>query len=290
MTNRWIGGILLLWLFTASLVAQADSPVWKVSRDGGHLYLGGTIHVLGKADYPLPEAFGRAYNDADIVILEADVSTLESPAYQQKILREGTYSGDSDITDDLSGETLERLESYLQQRGIPAAPLYRLRPGILSLTLTVIELQRLGFTETGVDEYYETQAMNDGKDLAYLESADDQVRFLLDMGKGQEDELVRHTLAEMEKLPRYMDHLKTAWREGDIGQLEAVGLDTWIDRFPDVYQALLVDRNHNWLPQIERMLETGDTEMVLFGALHLVGDDGILTLLEDRGYELERLN
>lgn len=161
---------------------------------------------------------------------------------------------------------------------------------MLSITLTVMELHQLGFTEAGVDDYFRSRALDDGKNLAYLESAGDQIEFLLNMGKGQEDELIQHTISEMEQLPRLMDDLKSAWRHGDLGQLEAVGVDTWADQFPDLYDTLLVDRNHNWLPQIERMLSNDDTELVLFGALHLVGDDGLLALLKSRGYDLDRLH
>lgn len=290
MNKKIIGTFLLLWLLTASLAVQAESPVWKVSKDGDYLYLGGTIHLLGKSDYPLPNAFGRAYDDADTVVLETDIGALEAPEYQQEILRKGTYTNGNSVLDELSPDTIALLKGYLQDRGMPATPLFRLKPGMLSITLTVMELHRLGFTEAGVDDHFRSRALDDGKDLAYLESAGDQIEFLLNMGKGQEDELIHHTISEMELLPRLMDELKRAWRAGDTRALETIGVDTWAGQFPDLYDTLLVDRNHNWLPQIERMLANDDTELVLFGALHLVGDDGILALLEARGYDLERLN
>ncbi len=83
--------------------------------------------------------------------------------------------------------------------------------------------------------------------------------------------------------------MKAAWRSGNNAQLKKVALDTWIDRFPEIYHSLLIERNNNWIPQIEKMLRTKEVEFVLFGALHLVGDDGILAQLKARGYKIENL-
>lgn len=290
MKYHWIGRLVLLLLCLAPVASHADTSVWKVSRDGNHLYLGGTIHILGKSDFPLPRAYHSAYNDADMVVLETDMAVVRAPEYQRKILLETTYSGDGSIIQDLSHDTVALLRNHLEQRGIPPASLFRFKAGMLSVTLTVLELQTMGFTEAGVDEYFWRQALEDGKDLGYLESADEQIEFLVNMGKGHEDELIRQSIMEMKRLPQYMNALREGWRQGDLEQLETVGLDTWVDQFPELYDTLLVDRNRNWIPEIERLMATEDVELVLFGALHMVGEEGILALLKDRGYRIEQLD
>jgi uncharacterized protein YbaP (TraB family) len=61
--------------------------------------------------------------------------------------------------------------------------------------------------------------------------------------------------------------------------------------YPDLYQSINVDRNHAWLPQVQAMLddEASDETMVVVGALHLLGDDGLVQLLRKKGYRVERL-
>lgn len=280
--------VLLCCLVTLS--AQAETSVWKVAKGDDYLYIGGTIHLLSKADFPLPEGFSTAYQDSDMVVLETDMAALQSTDYQRRILEETSYSGGDSIIGHLSDDTIRSLKAYLDERGIPAAPMFRLKPGMLSMTLSVVEIQRLGLTEAGVDHYFHRQALNDGKTLRYLESPDEQIRFLVDMGKGQEDEIIRHTLLEMKELPHYLDAMRSAWRSGDMEKLETAGLDTWSNEFPEVYATLVTDRNRNWVPEIERLLQTSDTELVLFGALHLVGKEGVLALLKDRGYQVEQLD
>ncbi|MGB0867253.1 MAG: TraB/GumN family protein, partial [Granulosicoccaceae bacterium] len=83
MTLRVIAALGLL--LSASL-AQADGPVWKVSSGDRVLYLGGTIHVLGKADYPLPSAFEHAYDKAATIVFETDLRQLQNPAFQRDML------------------------------------------------------------------------------------------------------------------------------------------------------------------------------------------------------------
>ena len=290
MSNQRTGGVILLLLCMMPVLASAESSVWKISKGDDYLYLGGTIHILSKADFPLPDEFNQAYQDADTVVLEADVSTANSLEVQRRVLMETTYSGDGSVIQDLSADTVQMLKDHLETRGIPPSSLFRFKPGMLSITLTVLELQQLGFTEAGVDQHFLDRARNDGKSLGYLESADDQIDFLINMGKGHGDALMRHTLLEMEKLPRYMDDLRAGWRQGDLSRLEANGLDSWVSQFPQIYDTLLVDRNRNWIPEIERLMGTDEIELVLFGALHLVGEDGVLAMLENRGYRIDQLD
>lgn len=279
--------VFLLFSVIASSSAYAQSPVWKISKNGNHLFLGGTIHLLTQADYPLPSAFEEAYKDARILVLETDLQKYTAPEFQQKILKETMYSGGDDITEVLQPETIEALKAHLQSRGIPVEPMLKFKPGMLSITLSMIELQRLGLVGTGVDQFYSLRAINESKEMRYLETVDEQLEFLVNMGVGNENELIRYTLNDIEHLPKFLGSMKDAWRSGDNAHMQKVAMDPWIDRFPQMYQLLIVDRNTDWVPQIEAMLQTEEIELILFGSLHLVGEDGILAQLEARGYTIE---
>ncbi len=71
--------------------------------------------------------------------------------------------------------------------------------------------------------------------------------------------------------------------------LSEIGIAPFRNEFPAIHQALLVDRNNAWMPQIEAMLKTSEVEFVLVGALHLAGDDGLLSQLSARGYKVRKL-
>lgn len=279
--------VLLLWCGICNAQAYAKSPVWKISKDGNYLFLGGTMHLLTKSDYPLPKAFEEAYNGSMILVLEADLQKMGSPEFQKVLSQNALYFGDEDITQFLKPDTVLDLKKYLDERGVDIQSISKFKPGMLSVTLTMIELQRLGLVGTGVDEFFSMRALNDSKEIQYLETVYEQLEFLSKMGEGDEDEMIEYTLNDMEQLPGIIGSIKSAWRNGDNSQLQEIALKPWADRFPEVYDLLLVERNNKWVPEIEKMLATRDVEFILFGALHLAGEQGILAQLQARGYTVE---
>jgi uncharacterized protein YbaP (TraB family) len=161
---------------------------------------------------------------------------------------------------------------------------------MLAVTLTMVELQCLGMGGTGVDLFYQAQALNDHKRLGQLEAVEEQIGFLATLGEGYENELISYTLRDIKDLPRTMQLIKAAWRQGDMRRLEELALAQLKQEFPPLYQTLIVKRNKAWMPRIEAMLKTGEVEFVLVGALHLVGDDGLLAQLAARGYQVQKLD
>lgn len=283
----------VLALFICCLVFSsagfAKSPVWKISKNGQHLFIGGTIHLLTESDYPLPVEFDKAYASSMLLVLEADLQKVASPEFQQVLLQSAVYPGDQTIQQFLKPGTLKTLETYLASRGIPMEAIVKFKPGILSVTLTVMELQRLGLMGTGVDEFYNSKALNGQREIRHLETVQDQLDFISKMGDGNEDAFIEYTLNDLENLPNLFESMKNAWRAGDMVRLGEVALDPWKDRFPKIYDSLLVKRNNNWIPQIVAMLETKEIEFVLFGVLHMVGEHGILKQLEALGYRIENM-
>ena len=152
------------------------------------------------------------------------------------------------------------------------------------------ELQRLGLYGAGVDQYFGDQAKKDNRPLAALESVEQQIEFIASMGEGREDEFVAYSLEQMEDLPGMMSDLKQAWRRGDESALDKLALVQLRTDFPDTYRTLIVDRNLRWRDQVASMLESPETEMVLVGAAHLVGELGLPALLAADGYTVSRQN
>jgi uncharacterized protein YbaP (TraB family) len=56
-----------------------------------------------------------------------------------------------------------------------------------------------------------------------------------------------------------------------------------------MYQRLLVERNKNWMPKIEALFTRRGRALVVVGAAHLVGPDGLLAMLKAKGYTVEQL-
>ena len=147
----------------------------------------------------------------------------------------------------------------------------------------------MGLTQQGVDAYYFAKAGQDNKSRSWLETPDQQLSFLAKMGEGKEDELINYTLRDMKRMPTLLKGLLDAWRSGDMQAMAELSISEFKQDYPDIYKTILLERNQNWLPEIEKMLTTKEREFVLVGALHLAGEDSVLKALTDKGYKVEKL-
>lgn len=269
---------------------QADSSVWRVSSGSNVLYLGGTVHLLRPSDYPLPTEYEDAYLDSDELYFETDITAMTTDLnIQVQMLQRLTYQDDRTLRTVLSTEAYDALNAYAMSTGLPLMMLEKMKPGLLISTLQVLEFQKLGFTPQGVDAFFNSRAMGDGKNTGALESIEEQIGFIAAMGEGNESEFVLLSIADLEDTEQMMAQMISAWRSGNARQLKELFVDDMRDQAPEVYDSLLRQRNLKWMPQIEAMLRDNDKEFVLVGAAHLVGEDGLLEMLQARGYDVSQL-
>lgn len=268
--------------------AYAETSVWEVSNGNQRLFIGGTIHILGKNDYPLPNAYEQAYQQSDHLVFETDIGQVNTSEFTTRLQQLLTYSDGNSLKNTLQPGTYRQLEQYCEQAGIPIMLLHPLKPPLVSMMLTVLELKKIGIDHMGVDHYFNMKAKQDGKAITRLESIEQQLQFLSNMAIGHEDELILSTIEENRQLSSLMQSMMRAWREGNQAMLEDTFIKPMKKDFPSVYNQLLVQRNNNWHPEIERLLGTPEIEFVLVGTLHLVGDDGLIRLLQNRGYQVKQ--
>ncbi len=280
---------ICLILFITSLTCHAKTSLWKVQYKGNTSYLGGTIHLLKQTDYPLPKEYEQAYHASETLVLETDISKLSEAEFQLTMMNKLNYSAGKTLSTSLKKDTLKQLKHYLKQKQLPFGHFEQFKPALVSLSLQSLEMAKLGMTQSGVDAYYHRKALQDKRKIHYLESPEQQIDFIANMGKGKEDEMILQTINEMKELPKLLATLKQAWRQGEPDKLHEYATKDWQADFPETYQQILIQRNQNWLPHIEAMLKTPTTELVLVGALHLSGEQGILKTLEKKGYTIKQL-
>ena len=281
--------LLLPLLLLLVLPAHAQSPVWKVEKDARLMFIGGTMHVLTARDYPLPSAFETAYQQSARLVFETDMAKMETPQFQQYILAELSYSDGRNLQQVLSTDTYRSVSEFFTARGVPMASVDNFKPGMVATMMTMVELQRLGLVGVGVDSYFNQRADREQKAKGKLETVEQQISFIAGMGAGREDEMLAYNLADLKSLPTVWQSMNEAWRSGDMRAREERAATPLRDDCPESYQALLVNRNNAWMPQIEVMSKTSEVEFVLVGALHLVGSDGLLAMLSSRGYKITQL-
>lgn len=282
--------ILLLSLSLASTsTLPAQTSVWKATKGDRYLYLGGTCHILRPSDLPLPAEFEQAYAGSSKVVFETDLARAQSAEMQKIVAERGMFAGGDSLEKALGPEAWQAVQDYCAGRGIPPAQVNRMRPWFFLVLITVMEFQKRGVTQEGVDLRYFKKAKADGKSLGELETFESHVEFLTGMAGAQPARAVRQTLADLAELDERIGEILAGWRKGDLEGLDRTMLAEMRADYPDVYRALIVQRNENWLPIIEELAATPEVEFVLAGVGHMAGDDGLLASLRKRGYTIEQV-
>jgi len=287
--------VLVLSFFIAVHIyvpqAVAHSLVWKVSKGNTYFYLGGTLHVLAAEDYPLPSEYNVAYTDADIIVFETDLVLAASPQFQNKMMQYMTYHDERTLSHELTAQVYQQLIQFMTTRGIDSSHFTRFKPWAVALTLTLMEYQRLGMMgEIGIDMHFYQRALQDKKITSSLETTDEQFNAMLAMSSIEPNQAITSTLHDIEQLPVLIKSMKAAWRSGDLNALldSSLIVKMKLDA-PDMYQTLVVERNNNWMRVLPLLVHREGIEFVMVGAMHLVGEEGLLYLLQQQGFKVEPL-
>ena len=282
--------VVFVCVFLLSLSqAQADTSVWSVRSGDNVIYLGGTVHLLRPGDYPLPDEFEEAYQASSELYFETDIASMSDLSVQAQMLQQLTYGDDKSLSTVLSDEAYSALSAYTATAGLPIAMLDKFKPGLLISTLQILVFQSMGFTPQGVDAFFHTRAIGDGKAEGQLETVQEQIGFIEAMGEGNESEFILLSLKDLAETGDVLEGMIGAWRSGDTEGLSELFVEDMKVEAPALYDSLLLQRNLKWVPQIDSMLQDADTEFVLVGAAHIVGENGLLDLLSQKGYEINQL-
>ena len=133
------------------------------------------------------------------------------------------------------------------------------------------------------------KAARDGKPIEGFETIEEQLQFLDDMSLEAQREMLLSTLEDSARLGDLMDELIDAWRHGDLDFLEQGILDELAEH-EELNKALVTDRNARWVKKIEALLDDEDDYLIIVGALHLVGREGVPILLDRNGHDIHQLS
>jgi len=263
--------------------------LWHVQGKKSAVYLLGSMHFLKKEFYPLAKPIEEAYQNSQIVMFEADLAEIQTPAVQSKLSKAGQYAAGETLKQNISSKTYAELQTYLKEAVGSGTAFDSLRPWMASVALSEIELQRLGFNpEHGVDNYFFRRAKQDKKEIRGLETVDFQLSLFTGLSKEDQEEMLRQSLEDVVASRKILTEMTGAWQRGDTKKLEKFLLESVAD-YPEVHKKLLLDRNKQWIAKIERLLDSGRNAFVVVGAAHLIGKESVVDLLGKKGFKVRQM-
>lgn len=282
--TRGLAGLLLL-AFASLSHARGETSVWTVKGKSNTVYFAGSVHALPKEHAHFPEQLERAYEAAKVVMLEVDLDDMDPLEAVQFITVNGTLPSEKSLQDVVGEKDYARVSRLAGSLGIPEMAITKLEPWAAALVLTQFALAKTGFdSNLGIDMQITERAKNDGKPVEGLETVIDQLSVFDARSFPEQTRFLLDSTDDAEHLGDDLSKLINAWRTGDLRALEKEFAKERA-KSPALYDALLVTRNHQWMPKLEALLNGDQDYLVVVGTLHYVGKDGLLELLKKRGFE-----
>jgi hypothetical protein len=261
------------------------------------MYMMGSMHALRDECYPLPDYVTEAYEQADVLAVECDITDLTASfTAGLKQMENMNYSDGTTLHDHLTEEQYANIESYMSAHGDKLSlydeyQLWYLSQVLESMAMEDAELD----SSKGFDVHMLNAAHDDGKEIYEVESID----FQMDLLVGISEDIYRVLLEayseeNMEEITEQYEMLYEAWRTGDSSKIEELNASEEDELtseekalYEEYNQTLLYDRNIGMAEKAEELMSDGKNVFYVVGASHFVGDGGIIDLLTKDGYTCE---
>jgi len=275
-------------LCLVSGAAQAAPALWVVKTDSATVYLFGTVHVVKDGTNWQAPAIAKAFADAQDLWLE---ETDDDAATVQPLIAELGIDREHPLSTKVSATEVAAIDAAAKSAGFPGeSALEPMRPWLAAVTLAVVPIIKAGYDPNqGVDKVLKSEAEAQHKRIHAFETLAQQLHFFADLPPPVEVQFLQSTLDDVAEGPQKVDELVAAWSSGDTAALAKEFSDLEQPKYHDIYQALIVQRNHAWADEIANRLKTDKgVTFIAVGAGHFTGPDALQLLLEQRGLHVER--
>ncbi|MCW8919175.1 MAG: TraB/GumN family protein [Gammaproteobacteria bacterium] len=275
--------LLLLWsLLVSAAVAGEQGRLWQISGKGAEGYLFGTMHSEDPRVTRLPLQVEQRFAAANTLVLEVllDERNEMAAAVQMRLPAQSSLT-------QLVGEAMAaEVKEAMRTRGVPPEASERLQLWATALTLS-LPAQRSG---QYLDKLLYQRAVAQGKKRKPLESVNEQLAIFTAFTLEEQRLMLRNVLASYQHYPALFEQMTEAYLAGDLDLLMQLGEENPMSDDPVLQQRLkarlLTQRNRRMAERMEPLL-TQPGLFIAIGALHLPGDDGVIALLRQRGYQLQ---
>ena len=273
--------------FARPVPAAAKTMLFRVRapKGGATVYLLGSIHLLPESSR-LPAVVDSAFAKAGVVAFETSLDSVQMRG--PELLARAQYQNGATLRSSLSPAGAAKADSLLKTYGLSLDRFNQFKPWFVSFVMTELVLGKANFkAENGVDMQLHARAKRANKPVVGLEGVDFQLGLFDSLSPADQERMLVESDPPDSSVKRLMV-IRDAWAAGDAPKLDS------LVNFDATYSAssiaiLITNRNKNWIPKIEQMLKGKSDALVVVGAAHLVGKEGVVELLKAKGYVVEQM-
>jgi uncharacterized protein YbaP (TraB family) len=267
--------------------AHGQPLIWTVRGSRGSVVLFGSVHILPRGLDWRPAALDEALSRAGDIWFELPINQATSQAAVRMIVRRGSLPAGDTLWRRLTDQERARIEAAARAVGVPIETLGAMRPWLADLTLSQAADARLGaLAVDGVETRLQNDAPPGARRHAF-ETARQQVELLAAGSPAEQLASLDETAREVTDDPDIYSRSVGEWMAGDLDGLRRDDLDIQKSVAPAAYRRLVVERNLRWARTIAGLARGPGVTVVVVGAGHLIGPDGLPALLRARGLAVD---
>ena len=284
-----IGLFTLLCICPAGGSDLARTSVWKVTSGDKTLYLAGSVHALRGVDYPLPAAYEQAFQASSTLAFETEVGK-GSPVM---LLGKAAFLPSSTtLRDHLDPRVYDYIKKVIANvhagSATPEKNIEHLKPWALAWMVHNPSSVDGVSGSNGVESYMAHKATLAHKPMVGMVPLAEHVAVFSGMSDADSQAYLLYTFIALNQRDQNYLRVVNDWKQGNIDDVDRLTQEEFRD-LPGLKRRILTDRNHRWLPEIVRWLQSGKTYLVVAGTAHMAGSEGLPALLRAQGFQVEQL-
>ena len=310
LTSVFICIGILICVFSACGVLQSEyrPALWQVvGPNGEEMYIMGSIHIGEESMYPFDQRIDSAFEKCDSLAVEYDIVSADERAENwtdgERImyLSQYTYKDGDNIRNHLSKETYNEAKAYLVQKGVYTEQMDLFVPAFWQSIVNSLIVEDSGYnTEMGVDRVLIKLAREVGKQVLEIESEQSQLEMTLSFQDIVYDDSISEMIESKDSVSMQYAYMIDLWKRGRDDLIDRMTNDltflysgsddeAYAKAYEEYNDKMITERNINMADVADGYMKDGKKVFFVVGAAHVCGDGGIIDLLEEKGYTVNRM-
>jgi hypothetical protein len=265
--------------------------MWQIKSGKNIAYVLGSLHAVTRNFYPFPEEIDDAFEKSDKLLVEVDMTKPRSAAGETPGVSGSAIFENEDDTlwKHLDEKTAERLKIFLVGNNTRPERFEIMKP-----VYVAFEIDKMASAKSptqsqitfGIDLYFMIRAMGK-KQIVELESYNSQQQILYNQPVDVQARYLKATLDRVETKRDYFAEMLEHWLEGDAEQLDRIFSEIHSEP-AEMQRPFREGRNPKMAEAVENCLKNGERCFMIVGAAHVVGKEGIVSILKNKGYQAKQ--
>lgn len=274
---------------------HAPIMLWEVASENrpGKAYLLGSVHLGKSSDDVSDVAVREAFEQSVALMVEVDEARYDPTEIQELTMMKAAYRRGDSLVNHVSKDTFALFTQVFRKLGLPAQHFTRFKPWFLSLTASVLMMNRMGYSpDNGVDKQFLARARRIHKPVGELESPEYQLDVLGSLSPEHDEANLRHTLENIDQVPVEIDKIREAYIAGNVTAMTAIVLPPEESNVGvrQYMENVMYARNRTMAQSVDRLLMDPGPFFIVVGVGHLVGERSLLNHLAQKGYGVQRVS